>query len=917
MQPCTRCGNPFDVRRYCPVCGAEQDPQPRGPDSLVGAVIGERYQIVERVAVGGMGAVYRALQRPLGRTVALKFIHPHLLTTPGVADRFLNEAQAASRLNHPNVVSIFDFGHSVRDGDNQLYLVMEFLTGPDLMSALAANESMPLARVADIFRQILAGLGEAHHHGITHRDVKPDNVIIERKRSGGDQVKVIDFGIAKLPGAGRALTQAGHVVGTPQYLAPEQLRGQVAGPLADLYAVGVMLYQTLTGAFPFEGTPAQILAQQTSGRPPDPRHAAPARNIPEELAKVTMRALDPEPAARYADAETLAEAIQRAATHRSWTRIDASLFPPRAPASGQQLERTSGARGAVDSSSADREESDRLGRSTTMPAPHTPSATATEPRLSIPSPRPISRPFAFVGRAAEMAWVRALTSEGGGKPVLLWGRAGSGRTRLLQEIGVAAGKAGVQVESFEAPPVPRNEVGFGTLRAMIADLVGTKPDDPLLREGAGAEGAPGVGLRMVYGEPGAVPDALGDDGRLGAAGAALRWAFSRAARRAAGRRVLVCIDDADRLDGSSARALSEALCGEWPAGLALVATLGAPPDRLRWPAAHERELRGLSAADAATLLRASGRSGAPPGADDVEPLLIEQLARGPRGAAESQKSGDLRELVEWRLRNLLPAEVRVLQAVAVAGAAAPVALASILVRPEDIDDALVPLMESGFVEMRDGRVRATHALYGTVALETAPLGAITELHARAAEELGGRSELVELRAFHALRGAPDFAAFLLVETAARLRQMRGDHAGTVAALRDAVSAARVEMLRSSEEAESALLLFGHKLGAALVDAGELDEARQVLEEALDVAHPTEKGRALVLEQLMRLARVEGRSAEADQYRRAAVGIAQAAGDRLLVERLGGLSAASRVRVGQRREDEDGGGGARRARGLGN
>ncbi|MEJ7734308.1 MAG: hypothetical protein WKG00_34575, partial [Polyangiaceae bacterium] len=300
----------------------------------------------------------------------------------------------------------------------------------------------------------------------------------------------------------------------------------------------------------------------------------------------------------------------------------------------------------------------------------------------------------------------------------------------------------------------------------------------------------------------------------------------------------------------------------------------------------------------------------------AEPRQERGLLAEPRGSAESPRGGDLRELVEWRLRNLLPAEVRVLQAVAVAGPAAPVALASILVRPEDIDDALVPLMETGFVEMRDGRVRATHALYGTVALETAPLGAITELHARAAEELAGRSEVVELRAFHALRGAPDFAAFLLVETAARMRQMRGDHEGTVAALRDAVSAARVEILRSADEAESALLLFGHKLGAALVDAGQLEEARSVLEEALEIAHPTEKGRALVLEQLMRLARAEDRTAEAEQYRRAAVGIAQAAGDRLLVERLGGVSAASRMRVGLRREDEDGGG-TSRARRAGN
>jgi serine/threonine-protein kinase len=856
--PCSRCGNPFDVQRFCPVCGAEQeaDDKERPTDPLVGAIVADRYEILERLNVGGMGAVYRGVQRPLGRAVAVKFIHPHLLTTAGVAERFLNEAQAASRLNHPNVVSIFDFGHTVRGERDQLYLVMELLSGRDLMSEMQRGVPLGLQRLSNIFQQVLAALGEAHHHGITHRDVKPDNVILERTRSGGDHVKVIDFGIAKLSGGGgRALTQAGHVVGTPQYLAPEQLRGAVAGPAADLYAVGVMLFQALTGQFPFEGTPAQILTQQTKTRLPDPRLIAPTRKVPARLAEVCMRTLDPDPAARFPDAESLAEAIQRAAIQRSWSRVDASLFPAR--------------------------------RSAT-PVP--PSAPAAEIARAITP----ARGPTLLGRSAELAWVRAIVAEGKGRPVVVWGRTGIGRTRLLREVAENARRDGALVELVSAPVPPRDEVGFGGLRSIIARLVGTKPDDPLLREAGDGDPEARAGMRTVFGDPTAVTDVPPQSQRA-AASAALRWAARRAVRRAAGRRVVLCLDDADVFDGATLGAVRDVLQSAPVEGVTLVATCRAAPEPKSWGAAHERQLTGLSRRDAETITGDPQATAALPEGDDIEPLWAEQLTRILQHGGEPPRTAKLAELIDWRVRALSPPELRVLQAVAVTGGGRPEALGSILSRPEDLEDAFQPLIESGFLELLDDRAVPTHAVFGHVALEMAPLGAVTELHARTAEELAARGDLIELRAYHALRGAPDFSAFLLVEATARLRHMRGDIQGTITALRDAVTAARVQMLRGADEAESAFLLFGHKLGAALVDAGRLEEAKALLDEAVEIAD-TEKTRALLLEQLYRIAMLGGDAEEAERCRRASIAIAEAAGDRLLVERMRALPSTPGVRA---------------------
>ncbi|HSC86959.1 MAG TPA: serine/threonine-protein kinase, partial [Polyangiaceae bacterium] len=280
-RPCPHCGKPCsEVSQYCPSCGFPVGTvQSRGGDKFIGTTLPAGYHILELIGVGGMGRVYRAEQSVLGRTVAVKIIHPQLLADDNSDVRFLTEARAASQLNHPNSISVFDFG---RTDDGQPYLVMELLKGRDLAQVTTEDGPLPPARIVDVLRQVLAALGEAHDLGIVHRDLKPENVILQPLRRGGDFVKVVDFGLAKLRAdvPGPSVTSPGIVCGTPDYMAPEQGRGDNIDGRSDLYAVGVILFQLLTGRLPFEGeTPTQVVMMHLSVPAPDPRQVAPRREI--------------------------------------------------------------------------------------------------------------------------------------------------------------------------------------------------------------------------------------------------------------------------------------------------------------------------------------------------------------------------------------------------------------------------------------------------------------------------------------------------------------------------------------------------------------------------------------------------------------------------------------------------------------
>ncbi|MBX6366190.1 MAG: serine/threonine protein kinase, partial [Gemmatimonadetes bacterium] len=321
---CPSCAGEYGPEvRFCPRDGAVLRAKARSAD-LSGLVVGGRYRVHRRLGAGGMGTVYLAEHVRMGRRCALKVLSRALSEDAEAASRFAREAANASRVSHPNVATVYDFGET---DDGLIYLAMEYVEGEPLSRLVEREGRLPAERAVGIACQIATGLAAAHRAGVVHRDLKPDNVLVAVGEDGGDLVKVIDFGIAKAAhDAEQDLTRTGFVVGTPRYMSPEQLVGEPADGRSDLYALGCILFEMLTGDAPWGGaTPAGVTRRLTEA-PPHPRALDP--RIPVALDGAIVRLLAREREERYPGAEAAAAALARAV---GWpgpaTRRDASPVP--------------------------------------------------------------------------------------------------------------------------------------------------------------------------------------------------------------------------------------------------------------------------------------------------------------------------------------------------------------------------------------------------------------------------------------------------------------------------------------------------------------------------------------------------------------------------------------------------------------
>jgi serine/threonine-protein kinase len=293
-------------QNFCPVCGTSLGGE--APDPLVGRVVADRYRIIALVGRGGMGVVYKCEHTRMGKIMAIKLLHGDLARDAEVQRRFRREAQAASRLSHPNTVSIFDFGTA----DGLMYLVMEYVSGEDLGKILRTAHHLPPTRVAAIAAQACGSLAEAHEKGIVHRDLKPENLLISALKDGRDFVKLLDFGLAKLrEGEERnEITSAGTLVGTPYYMAPEIIRAQGVDHRADVYALGAVIYRAVTGTPAFTGqSPVAVLTRTLTDELVPPSRRRPELEIPAAIDGIVMRAMAREPADRYAQIDELRAAL--------------------------------------------------------------------------------------------------------------------------------------------------------------------------------------------------------------------------------------------------------------------------------------------------------------------------------------------------------------------------------------------------------------------------------------------------------------------------------------------------------------------------------------------------------------------------------------------------------------------------------
>ncbi len=341
IRKCPECLRRYsNVAIFCPFDGAQLADAQRPDDKLdplIGQTIDGRYAIESVVGEGGMGTVYRAQHVVLGRALALKVLRADLAQDAELAARFLQEAQATAAIKHPNIVAIMDFG---RLPDGRPYFVMELLMGRTLAALISAGGALPPRTAASVARAIAEGLEAAHAAGVVHRDLKPENVFLADGE--GKEVRIVDFGAALIVGASR-LTKQGVVFGTPFYMSPEQAAGKHVDHRADIYALGIILYEMLTGRVPFEGdTYMGVLTQHMFVAPKPPSEAV--KDLDGKLGAieaVVLRALEKDPSARYQTMHEVGEAIERALESRgagpSWPSPRPSRPAPRGIADELEL----------------------------------------------------------------------------------------------------------------------------------------------------------------------------------------------------------------------------------------------------------------------------------------------------------------------------------------------------------------------------------------------------------------------------------------------------------------------------------------------------------------------------------------------------------------------------------------------------
>lgn len=316
---CITCGKEFDWETT--VCPDDNTPLTAlgEEDQLVGTVLADRYEILEVIGGGGMGLVYKARHKLMNRIVAIKMLHKHMISSKDTLKRFQLEAQAASCLSLPNILTVYDFGLT---GEGQPYMVMDYLEGTSLADMLEKEHHVEPDRAVNIFIQACAGLAHAHQKGVLHRDIKPSNIMLVNFGDQADFVKIVDFGIAKLLNQGVGeLTKTGEVYGSPSYMSPEQCRGKETDARSDIYSMGCVMYRTLSGRPLFSGDDIiELLFKQVS-EPPAPFD--PELHIPADLEAVIFKALAKDPADRYQNMNEFKEALEKYVDKRSGKNVPA------------------------------------------------------------------------------------------------------------------------------------------------------------------------------------------------------------------------------------------------------------------------------------------------------------------------------------------------------------------------------------------------------------------------------------------------------------------------------------------------------------------------------------------------------------------------------------------------------------------
>lgn len=349
---CVVCGEEFDSEvEVCPTDGTKLTTLSSG--LAPGVMLGDRYEIIEPLADGGMGSVYKAKHKFMNRIVAVKTLQPFMMASGTALKRFQQEAQAVSSMNHPNILNVFDFFIS---DEGQPYLIMDYLEGTNLESIRKSGEPVDLIRAMKIFVMVCSALAHAHERNIIHRDIKPSNIMLVNAEDGQEVVKVIDFGIAKVmaddPDEALNLTATGDVFGSPLYMSPEQCRAKPLDARSDIYSLGCVIYATISGESPFKGMdPMECMFKQVNDNPA-PLSVACKCSLPAGLEEAVAKAIEKDPEKRYQTMREFGEALANVLLEISpesykdiaqlpmGTSTSTSVLPVQNIAAAAQLEKT-------------------------------------------------------------------------------------------------------------------------------------------------------------------------------------------------------------------------------------------------------------------------------------------------------------------------------------------------------------------------------------------------------------------------------------------------------------------------------------------------------------------------------------------------------------------------------------------------
>ena len=785
---------------------------------LVGRVLGDKFKLTACIGIGGSGAVYKADQIALGRTVAVKILNEELCADPRMITRFRGEAMSASRLNHPNCVSIIDYGQSP---DGLLYLAMEYVKGPTLTQLLTNESPLATERVLDIVSQALAGIEEAHLAGVVHADLKSDNIILDQRRASTDVVKIVDFGIARLVTGVRETSEDRSISGTPEYMAPEVISGAPPSFASDIYAVGIILYELLAERTPFfASSTTEILTNHLKAQLPmlQPRR----EGVPKEVDQVIGKALAKHPTDRFTSANEMRDALLAIrARMRSLPVTDKCVS---------------------------------CGASCAPTFKFCPECGAPRVRVSKTFEIPTLQasldevlPLPFTGRKNELAMLLGHMRKAPGNDVglLAIGQEGAGRSTLLRhayEDLTADGRVIYQV----GPDPSGLAAPFYPIRSLLAAVLQLPPvsseidlRDSVLAIGLNERDVPGIA--QLFGYPTTLLELEPPVRRREMVWSALR-ALERAA--AAGAVTIVC-EDVDRFDHPSLEILRRATEANELALPPIVMTATSAFGG-QWPGAVTRlDVGALDAKDLDGIVRhlaTAGVRGLPPVQQLFEttrayPGHVEHVVRYllEGGKAEDTKVS-LPDLIAARLSMLAQSTRDVLQAAAVLGIEPQLDLLRSMMPSEQLEPALADAEIHGLLG-RDpsGELTFASRLVREIVYDATPADVRRSLHATAAAAVEAMSHDLGLLGHHHDLAGHAREAIELLRTAGDHAAEQLDDAGAgeffyraLVAVRQAVQSGDIE-----DGADQQFVDLSVRLADVLRTRGETALARGILAEARD------------------------------------------------------------------------------------